>query len=303
MRALVVGESGFIGSVVSRRLFQNGIEPIGFDLIHNDSSDHEWSSVHGNILDKGTLERTLYDCSVDAIIHLVGLPVVDQCQHDPALSFALNVQSVQNTLEAMRVADVARIVFASSATIYGDHDHEAKKESDLPHPTTVYGWHKHIAEEAIKSYSETYGIKSVVLRLFNVYGGDPNHGKEVVSIFINRARKQEPLTVRGPQKFRDFVHVEDVADAFVKALQRTNDGNVTVNIGTGTRTTLKQLATMIQSLFPHSEITVEAAADDGTGLWANVSVAEERLGFAPRKPSVGILAHVQIYADQVGISP
>ena len=297
MAVLVVGASGFIGTIVSQRLSKRGIESIGYDLIQTDSGDQK-TCVRGDVLDMQSIERVFLDYSIDATVHLVGLPAIAQCQKDPQLSFLLNVMSVQNTVEAMRKADIPRIIFASSATVYGDHDDQAKKETDAPQPTTVYGWHKLAAEKVIQSYSEAYGIKSVILRLFNVYGGDPKRGKEVVSIFINRGLKHEPFIVKGPGKFRDFVHIEDVADSFVVSLGSNHSDSLTINIGTGTQTTLKQLALMVGHFFPRSKVLTESTQDDGTGLWGNVHLAGETIGFSPRQPGVGIPDHVKKYAEQ-----
>ncbi len=280
-----------------KALSSKNIDAVCYDLVHASSNgDDNW--IRGDILDRQSIERAVLDHSIDSIVHLVGLPAIDQCQRDPRLSFLLNVISVQNTLEAMRKADNPKIVFASSATVYGNHDDQPKKETDSPRPSTVYGWHKLIAENAIKSYSEAYGITCVILRLFNVYGGDPRIGKEVISIFVNRGLSHEPLMVKGPGKFRDFVHIEDVADAFVTSLTTNHNGSATINIGTGTQTTLKQLALMISSFFPRSKVVLESAPDDGTGLWGNVAVAKERLGFRPRNPMVGIPDHVKRYVEQ-----
>src|SRR5215467_11665286 len=247
MAILVVGGSGFIGSVVSRSLSQKGLEPVGYDLIHASSADSQKNWIRADILDMQSIERVFFDYNIDSIVHLVGLPAIDQCQKNPHFSFLLNVMSVQNTLEAMRMADIPKIVFASSATVYGSYSDKPLRETDETHPGTIYGWHKLIAEEAIRSYSEAYGIKSVILRLFNVYGGDPKLGKEVLSIFINRGLQGENLTVKGPEKFRDFVHVEDIADVFAKAVTHADNESLLLNVGSGTRTTLKQLAVTVNA--------------------------------------------------------
>jgi len=297
---LVIGGSGFIGSVVVQSLSRRGVEAIGYDLIHTNSADFQKNWIRADILDIQSIERIFFEYNIDSIVHLVGLPAIDLCQKNPHFSFLLNVMSVQNTLEAMRMADIPRIVFASSATVYGNHSDKPLKETDKTHPTTIYGWHKLMAENAIQAFGDAYGIKSTILRLFNVYGGDPKLGKEVISIFINRGLRGEPLVVKGPEKYRDFVHIEDVAEAFSKSVTGNNNNSITMNIGTGTRTTLKQLALMVNSRFPNSKIVVEMSADDGTGLNANVGVAKEALEFSARSPKTGIPKHIKKYAGQDG---
>jgi len=298
MAVLVVGGSGFIGGTVVQSLTKRGIETIGYDLIHASSADSQKNWIRADILEMQSIERIFFEYNIDSIVHLVGLPAIDYCQKNPHFSFLLNVMSVQNTLEAMRMADISKIVFASSATVYGNSDTRALKETDETRPTTIYGWHKLVAEDAIRAYADAYGIQSTILRLFNVYGGDPKIGKEVVSIFINRGLKKEPLIVKGPEKYRDFVHIEDVAEAFARSVTGNHRKSVTLNIGSGTRTTLKQLALMINSQFPQSKVIVEEVADDGTGLMANVASAKEVLGFSARNPKIGIPDHVKKYANR-----
>jgi len=298
MTVLVIGGSGFIGSTVVKSLAAKNIEAVCYDLIHTDSNGDKNNWIRADILELQSIERIFFEYNIDSIIHLVGLPAVDQCAKNPHFSFLLNVMSVQHALEAMRMADIPKIVFASSASVYGTTSGKQIVESDVPKPTTVYGWHKLLAENAIRTYSDAYGIKSVILRLFNVYGGNPKLGKEVISIFINRALKNEPLLVKGPEKFRDFIHMEDVAEVFTKALTSPAADNMTVNIGTGKKTTLKQVASIVNAYFPTSKTIVEPAQDDGTGLFANSDVARKLLDFSPRDPLRGIDAHVKKYSDQ-----
>src|SRR2546427_1038898 len=177
---LVIGGSGFIGSVVVHSLSGRGVESVGYDLIHTNSADYQKNWIRADILEVQSIERVFFEYNIDSIIHLVGLPAIDLCQKNPHFSFLLNVMSVQNTLEAMRMADIPRIVFASSATVYGNHSDKALKETDKTSPTTVYGWHKLMAENAIQSFGDAYGINTTILRLFDVYGGDPKLGKEVI---------------------------------------------------------------------------------------------------------------------------
>ncbi len=296
MPTLVIGGSGFIGSTVVKELQNKKIESICYDLIHTDSNGDRNNWIRADILELQSIERIFFEYNIDSIIHLVGLPAVDQCAKNPQFSFLLNVLSVQNTLEAMRMADIPKIVFSSSATVYGATSSKQISETDPAMPSTVYGWHKLMAEEAIRTYSEAYGIKSVILRLFNVYGGNPKLGKEVISIFINQALKNEPLLLKGPEKFRDFVHMDDVAEAFSKALTTPEANNLTLNIGTGKKTTLKQVASIVNAYFPTSKTIVSPAYDDGTGLLASTDHARKILGFSPRDPIKGIESHVKKYS-------
>lgn len=303
MLVLVIGGSGFIGSVVVRALSESNVETICYDLIHTNNNGAKNNWIRADILELQSIERIFFEYSIDAIIHLVGLPAIDYCKRNPHFSFLLNVMSVQNALESMRMADIPKIVFASSATVYGDRCPEPLRETDKTEPSTLYGAHKLIAEEVVRSYQENYGIKGTILRLFNVYGGDPKIGKEVVSIFINRALRGEPLIVRGPRKFRDFIHIMDVGRAFAEAVASSKAESLTINIGTGIKTTLEQVAEIVHFYFPDSRIIEEVSSDDATGLYADIQVARDVLGFNPKSPQEGISAHVEDCRDRVQMKP
>jgi UDP-glucose 4-epimerase len=299
MAILVVGGSGFIGSEVVKFLALNNVDAISCDLINTSLTDSKNNWVKADILESQALEKVFFDYQVDSVIHLVGLPTIEYCQKNPGFSFQLNVLSVQKTLEAMRIADVSKIVFASSAAVYGLSSEKPVKEEDSTKPNSIYGHHKLLAEEVIQSYVEAYGIRGVILRLFNVYGGDPRIGKEVISLFLRKASKGEEITVRGPDKFRDFVHIDDVTRSFSEAVTRKDVGHATLNVGTGTKTTLKDVSSIITLNFPRVRVVEEASPDNGTGIIANVDQAERLLGFACRDPVDGIGAHVRRYREMV----
>lgn len=299
MTILVVGGSGFIGTEVMNSMNSNRVSAVAYDLMVSDSVGDTGRWIRADILELHSLERLLFDYEVEAIIHLVGLPAIEYCQKNPDFSFQLNTLSVQNTLEAMRRGDVKRIVFASSAAVYGKPTTSAISENDLAIPNSTYGHHKLIAEEAIRAYQEAYGIEYTILRLFNVYGGNPMSGKEVISIYIRNALRGEPLIVRGPGKFRDFVHVEDVASLFTKAATAPYS-NIIANVGTGEGTTLKQVAELVQRCSPSAVIKYEDAADDGTGYRADIKVVRDRFAFAPRESRNGISEHIRRSLEVLG---
>lgn len=287
MTVMILGGSGFIGSEVVKRLSSEGIETISYDIIQSNAAGEKTRSLRANILELQSINRIFFEYDVKAVIHLIGLPAINYCEKNPHFSFLLNVMSVQNTLEGMRKADINRVVFASSAAVYGHSSDKPVEETHSTNPTTVYGYHKLIAENAIKAYGNSYGIGYVILRLFNVYGSNPQTGKDVISIWIRNALKREPLVVKGPNKFRDFVHVNDLVQAFEKALASNLSSNV-LNIGTGIKTTLREIADKVKLCFPVVQIKEELTPDDGTGLYANANLAKEQLGFSSREPLNGI---------------
>jgi len=296
MTVLVFGGSGFIGSKVVECLMKNDVETLSCDIIASNITGQNTKWIRTDILELSSIERIFFEYDVDTVLHLVGLPAIDYCEKNPHFSLLLNALSVQNTLEAMRKADVKKIVFASSAAVYGYHSKVPVKETYPTNPTTIYGYHKLIAEHMIKSYNQSYGLNYVILRLFNVYGGEPEIGKDVISIFIRRATKGLPVVVKGPNKYRDFVYINDVVNAFLKvALEDIS--NVTVNIGTGKMTTLQEIANLVKKYFPKVDIKYEVPPDDGTGMIADVTLAKETLDFSPVDPQKGIYDHIASYAN------
>jgi len=297
MTVLVFGGSGFIGSRVVKCLARNNVETLSYDIIVSNLIEENVKWVRADILELSSIERLFFEYDVDTVIHLVGLPAIGYCEKNPHFSFLLNALSIQNTLEAMRKADIEKLVFASSAAVYGYNSKTPVKETSPTKPSTIYGYHKLIAEQMIKSYHDSYGLNYVILRLFNVYGGDPRVGKDVISIFIRNALKREPIVVKGPKKYRDFVHVNDVVDAFMKAVLE-DISNVTINIGTGTMMTLQQLADIVKECFPDVEVKYEIPLDDGTGIIADITLAKKVLDFSPRNPKQGIYEYVVSYSPK-----
>lgn len=287
----ILGASGFIGSSLGVRLQSENMEFLGVDMVKPKEGPN-W--LIADISDPATIERIFFEYSVDTVIHLIGLPQISLCEKDPFFSYVLNTHSVSNTLEAMRKTDVKKIIFASSAAVYGMRKGMVT-ERERPTPTSIYGCHKYVSEELIKGYSKSYGIHYTVLRLFNVYGQTPQLGKDVLSIFLRKAKNGEMMFVDGKNKYRDFVHIEDVLTAFLKSICADAD-NETINIGTGIKLTLENLVDLIKATFPGTQVKYQSSPDDGNGLVADNSLCRRILGLVPQDPFEGIRNHIKRYA-------
>jgi len=286
----ILGASGFIGSLLVEALIAQKKEPLGIDII-KPKGEYNW--LIADIIAPATIERIFFEYSVETVIHLVGLPQIGLCEKDPHFSYLLNTQSVHNTLEAMRKTSVQKIIFASSAAVYRLHNGTAS-ESEEPAPNTMYGCHKYMSEELIKAYLSSYGIHFTILRLFNVYGQDPHLGKDVISIFLRHAKNGEPLMVKGKNKYRDFVHVKDVTKAFAASISPRSNDRI-INVGTGVKATLGELADMIREAFPKTEVKYQSTADDGKGLIADNTLFRRLLNLTPVNPHDGIREHIGRY--------
>ncbi len=282
------------------RAFQDaGHNAISCDIIKSENSGTPLRWVQADILSLPSLERIVLEYKFDSIVHLVGLPSVDYCERNPQFSYLLNVASVQNSLEAMRVAGIDRIVFASSASVYGDSYLNPITELDVASPSTIYGHHKLIAEQAINAYSDSYGVGHAILRLFNVFGADPQTGKDVLSIFLRQAKDFKPITVKGPNKFRDFIHVDAAAQALLKATETRK--NLLLNVGSGDKTTLRELAHLVKKSFPNLQIVEETSADDGTGLQADITRLRENLNLRSSNAEPKLREHIENFSRSLAM--
>jgi UDP-glucose 4-epimerase len=221
---------------------------------------------------------------VDVVFHQAGLSSVARSVEDPFESHERNATGTLAVLEAARRAD-ARVVLASSAAIYGPPEQLPIEESHPKRPTTPYGVDKLTADRYASVYADRYGLPTVALRYFNVYGsGQPSTDPGVVAAFVERIQAGDPIHIHGDgAQTRDFVHVADVVRANLLAAE-TDAVGTAFNIGTGTATSIADLAALLRS---HADDTVtvehaESRTGDIDHSCADISRARDELGFEPR---------------------
>jgi len=276
-RVLIMGGSGFIGGHLIRKFSEKGTKATVFDVQPPRSPLPKGISfVKGDVFDAKALEEPIREC--DAVVHLIGLADSGVAQKDPMKSFRLNVLSLQNVLEACRVGGGKKVIFPSSAAIYGITEDLPIRESYPPGPTNVYSWHKLMCEEMIRAYQKNYGISYVTLRLFNVYGKG-NEG--VIGVFIDKARRNEEIESFGPFQYRDFIYGADVAEAMYRAVVYDKAVNRTMNIGSGRGVQIREILDMILTLFPKArwrEVKTSFTMYDSI---ADITLARILLDFEP----------------------
>jgi UDP-glucose 4-epimerase len=277
-RVLITGGSGFIGGHLIRKFSEMGRGVTILDLQPPSGQLPEGTTfIRGDVFDPGSLEGPVDRC--DAVVHLIGLADSGVAQQDPMKSFRLNVLSLQNVLEMCRKCGGKKIIFPSSAAVYGITDDLPLKESFPPNPTNVYSWHKVICEEMIRAYQKNYGISYVTLRLFNVYGRG-NEG--VIGIFLQKARRNEEIESFGPFQYRDFIYGGDVAEAIYRAVVYDKAMNRTINIGSGKGIQIREILEMVTGLFPRArwrEVKTSFTMYDSI---ADITLARILLDFEPR---------------------
>jgi UDP-glucose 4-epimerase len=290
---LITGGLGFVGSHIADSLAkQNERRIFVYDVSTRDNGTGNITIRQGDIFDTDRLLKTMIDGEISDVVHMVGLASVPMCKENPDTSLKLNVASVQAVLEAMRQSKAERIVFPSTAAIYGASNGPKVNEEIQPEPRTVYGSHKLAAEKLIHEYAENYGFKPTILRLFNVYG-DLEKEQGVISLFLRKAIAHEPLIIRGGDQLRDFVFLHDVVKAFSNTLDNTQSHNQTINVGSGVGVTINEIAQMVHQNIPATQIKYEPPNGNEYSIYADIQRMKKILAFTPVAPETGISAFIK----------
>ena len=290
MKALVTGGAGFIGSHIVERLLSDGHEVVVLDDFstghrHNLPAHDKLSVVEGDIRDFDTVN----DCTqgVDWVFHKAAVASVPKTVNDPVGSSAANYQGTLHVLEAARQHGVQRVVFASSAALYGDEPTLPKREDMLPVTLSPYAVDKLASEYACGMYTKLYGLKTVALRYFNVYGPrqDPSSPYSgVISIFADKLGKGEMPTIFGDgEQTRDFVFVSDVVEANMRAASRDEPVGRFMNIATGQQITLNALLKIFCELYdmPFQPQYAAPRQGDIKESYADIDLARSLLDWQP----------------------
>lgn len=290
---LITGGLGFIGSHIIDALGQNTEhQTVTYDVQTPDSGKGNVVMIRGDVFDSAKLQKTMRDQEITRVIHMVGFASIPGCNEKPGASFRLNVSSVHSILEAMRVCDVERLVFPSTAAVYGVTNGPQVSEKAVPCPTTVYGCHKLAAEMLIRGYAESYGFEPTVLRLFNVYG-DLDKEQGMISQSLRKAIAGEPIVVNGGNQLRDFVLLSDVVKVFVKSLNDARDYRTATNVGSGVGVSIREIAEMITQSFPNVQILYKPTRKGEYSIYADISRMKTVLGCVATSPNVGIPGFIE----------
>ena len=297
-RVLVTGAAGFIGSHTVDRLITEGHEVLGIDNLSTGAETNldqtlaspRFSLERADITESGVFDSSVAQFCPDAIIHLAALVSVPRSESDPKLNYRLNVGATHEVCEAARNRGVKRIVFASSAAVYGECSELPLSESTPAKPISQYGYAKRISEQILASYDDSYGISTVSFRYFNVYGPrqDPESPYSgVVSIFSDRFREGKAVIVNGDgSQSRDFVYVGDVAKANTIAATTERPVSGIFNCATGVSTTLLDLIAALKDHYPGADAPEhrDDRAGDIKHSLGEASAIKEAFGFVPETP-------------------
>lgn len=308
---LVTGASGFIGSHLAEELVSYGHRVIGIDNLRTGTLknlDHALEQNNFHFLKKDILDEDLYSTipdSVDMLFHLAAISSVKESLQDPLLINEVNVRGTLAILELARRLDIRHVVFTSSAAVYGSPEVMPVKEEFPCNPLSPYAASKVAGEMYLRSYGSSYGIETTILRYFNVFGPRQAYSEYsgVVSIFINQALADLPITIEGDGlQTRSFVYAKDVVKATRLAGERNSRKSATINISGTELISIQDLAHRIKSVVNGciSEIVhIDARAGDVKDSIGSMERARELLDFIPETSlEQGLADTVQWYKNR-----
>jgi len=282
-KVIVTGGAGFIGSYITRKLIDLGYEVFVIDNLYSGKVENVHSQAKFFNMDVRNLKdiEPIFKGAI-YVFHLAAIPSVQYSIENPQETNDINVGGTLNVLTAAKNAGVKRVIYSASCSVYGDAEKLPITESELPKPKSPYALQKYIGELYCKMFSEIYGLETVCPRYFNVYGvGQPSTGAyaSVIAKFIDLKKQNKPLTIIGDgNQTRDFVNVEDVAEANISAAKSDKVGRgESINIGTGKKYSVNEIAKIIGG--PVTNLPPRIEPKDSL---ADITLARSLLGWKPK---------------------
>lgn len=308
---LVTGGAGFIGSHIVERLVARGegvrvLDNFSFGKQENlHGLEDKIEVVSGDLLDQDALRKAMQ--GVEVVFHQAALRSVPFSVDNPSLVNRVNAEGTLNVLLAARDAEVRRVVCASSSSVYGNTLTLAKKEEQKPEPLSPYAVSKLVGEYYCKVFTELYGLETVSLRYFNVYGPrqDPDSQyAAVIPCFICRALQGQPLEVHGDGlQSRDFTHIDNVVAANLLAAEGQKASGSVFNVGQGRTHSLLDLIDLLRNILRRDLrwFHTQARPGDVRRSLADISQAGRCLGYRPQISfKEGIAKTVEYFSQQMG---
>lgn len=293
MHFIVTGGAGFIGSHLTEQLLAEGHTVTVVDNLTTGRLENLPEHPRLNLVIKNVLECQPEDFTqpIDGIAHLAATPSVTQSWNEPLESHHNNLSAIIAVLLLCQALNIPRLVFASSAAVYGNKSQLPIKEEQQTAPISPYGLQKLVSEQYANLFAQNLGISFIALRLFNVFGPrqDPNSPYSgVISIFSKAIQNGLPITIYGDgSQTRDFIYVQDVAVAFTKALTVPLPKSfcLSCNVGTSQRTSLLELVEILKNCCHHSNSKINfttARPGDIQDSQADITKLISLLDFKPQ---------------------
>jgi UDP-glucose 4-epimerase len=283
MNVLVTGGAGYIGSIVVEQLIAHGHQAVVYDNLskgHRSAIAPEAAFVAGDLMEREKLVRTFTERRIDAVIHMAASSLVGESVQNPHLYFHNNLSAGIALLDAMLAVGIKRIVFSSTAAVYGAPETMPITEETATGPTNPYGESKLAFERMLRWYDEAYQLRYVSLRYFNAAGASERFGEEhdpeshlIPNVLRAAAGKVSQVKIFGEDYqtpdgtcVRDYIHVIDLADAHILALNAMEKGSAIYNLGYGSGYSVAEVVEMARQV---------------TGKWISTEAAPRRAGDPP----------------------
>jgi|SRR5215831_6049956 len=302
MNVLVTGGAGYIGSVICDQLLADGHAVVVLDNLskgHRDALAQEATLVEADLLDSPAVTDAMKRHHVDAVIHMAASSLVGESMTEPIKYYRNNLWATLGLLEAMTFSGISKLVFSSTAAVYGNPEKQPIEEHDATTPTNPYGETKLAVERALHWYSSAHGLRYVALRYFNAAGATETRGERhspethLIPLVLDAAEKRSSVAVFGNDYptpdgtcVRDYIHVSDLARAHVMALRSLVDGgqSATFNLGCGQGYSVREVIDAAQRVTGQSiDVKVQSRrAGDPAVLVASSARIREALGWTPQ---------------------
>ena len=301
MNILVTGAAGYIGSVVTERLIEHGHTVVALDNLrhgHRDAVHPAARFVQGDLLDREWLHHEVRQAKVDAVVHLAAEALIDESIRNPGLFFRVNVTGGLNLLDAMAAAGVSRMIFSSTAAVYGEPESIPIREDATLRPVNSYGESKLAFERAMAWYERAHGLRHVSLRYFNACGATERCGElhlpetHLIPILLDVALgRRQSMQLYGTDYdtpdgtcIRDYVHVRDIADAHLLCLAHIDEiPSQAFNLGNGAGYSNREVIEAARRITGSSFSVIEAPRRPGdpARLVASADRISSVLGWKP----------------------
>lgn len=305
MRLLITGGAGYIGSVVSEMCLAAGDEVTIYDNLstgHPASVHEDAQLVTGDVSDRELLTRVMRERGIEAVIHMAGFIEAGESMQDPAKYFDNNVSRPLGLLEAMVAADVGKILFSSTAAVYGNPETEVIAEDHPTEPTNAYGETKLQFERILAWYDRIFSVKNVCLRYFNAAGASGERGEDhrpeshLIPLVLKTALgRREAVSIYGTDYdtrdgtcIRDYIHIEDLAEAHIMSLRSLGDVSLQYNLGNGRGYSVREVIDTARKVtgIDFAVIEAERRPGDAEVLVASSDMIARDLGWKPRHPEL-----------------
>jgi len=305
-RVLITGGAGFIGSILADELLKKNnfvLSVDNFDPYY--SKDIKLANIKSNIenpnykfieldiRDTNSLKKTLEENNIEFIFHLAARPGVRTSIEDPKAYMDININGTLSVLNASLKSNVKKIIYSSSSSVYGKSQYLPLDEKHPTNPISPYGISKLTAEKCIHFFEKTYGVKSVILRYFSVYG-PRQRPDEVVYKFTKLIVENKPITIYGSgNQTRDFTSVFDIVNGTILAMTKKTSSGI-FNLGFGNRISVNKLISILENVTGKKtkKIYMKKQIGDVYNTLSNIQKAKKELGY---KPKVDIINGVDLF--------